>query len=131
MVSRYTVVPLRAGPRITAASSLLLALAAVTPADAESLKSTMSSMAATTKAVQAALSSNDLAKAEQLLKAYAGEAQSASALFPGSSQKVQDFRARFTKLSATAAGAGGSPAGLKTAFGSIVSQCRSCHSVYK
>lgn len=131
MVSRCTAVPSRRDPRVTAASCMLLALAAVTPAHAESLKSTMNSMAATTKAVQTALSSSDIAKAEDLLKAYAGEAQSASALFPGSSPKAQDFRARFTKMSATVAGTGGSPAGLKTAFGNIVSQCRSCHSVYK
>ncbi len=131
MVSRCTAVPYRTDRKVAAACCASLALAAITPAHAESLKSTMNSMAATTKAVQAALSSNDLAKAENLLKAYSGEAQSASSLFPGNSQKAQDFRARFTKLSATAAGAGGSPADLKTAFGTIVSQCRSCHSGYK
>ena len=131
MVSRCTAIASRPDRRVAAASCALLVLAVLTPAHAESLKSTMTSMAATTKAVQAALSSNDLARAENLLKAYSGEAQSASSLFPGNSQKAQDFRARFTKLSATAAGAGGSPAGLKTAFGTIVSQCRSCHSVYK
>ena len=131
MVSRCTAVPYRTDRKVVAACCASLALAAVTPAHAESLKSTMSSMAATTKAARTALSSNNLAKAEELLKAYSGEAQLASSLFPGNSQKAQDFRARFTKLSATAAGAGGSPAGLKTAFGTIVSQCRSCHSVYK
>ena len=104
------------------------------PLLADSPKATMAEMARTTKEAKAALSSTDPAAFESVLQAYADEGKAGMALFPGGSAKSQDIRARFSAFAATAEAArqaGGTPARFRAAFGSLVGECRSCHSVYR
>ncbi|WP_165491092.1 cytochrome c [Lichenihabitans psoromatis] len=104
------------------------------PLLADPLKATMAEMARTTKEAKAALSANDPATFDAIMKAYAGEGRAGMALFPGGSAKGQDLRTRFSKFSATADAARQSsttPTRFRAAFGSLVGECRSCHSVYK
>ena len=111
----------------------VLLLAALGPVHAETFKTLMQSMAETTKAAKAALGSKDPVKSDQVMQAYASEALAATALWGDSGPKAQDLRKRFTEFAATADAAshsGGSSA-FRSAFGNIVSQCRSCHAVYK
>ncbi|HEX4764959.1 MAG TPA: cytochrome c [Lichenihabitans sp.] len=116
------------GALVAASAGLWLALGSG-PADAESFKSAMNDMGRTVKVAKAALASSDATKAEEALRAFAGEARTAMALVPGGGGKARDFRQRFTTLSTTAEAA--DPAHFRAAFGEIVNQCRSCHSVYK
>ncbi|WP_282589183.1 hypothetical protein [Lichenifustis flavocetrariae] len=91
-------------------------------------------MAKTTKEAKAALSTTDPATFEAILKAYGDEGKSGMALVAGGSSKARDLRARFSTFAATAEAArqsGGGPVKFKAAFGTIVNECRSCHSVYK
>ena len=120
---------IRATGTVLAMSAGLWLATASAPADADSFKSAMSDMGRTVKAAKAALASGDAAKAAEALRAFAGEARSAMALVPGGGAKARDFRQRFTALSTTAQAA--DPTHLRAAFGEIVNQCRSCHSVYK
>ena len=121
--------------RATTLLPALMALVATCgPLCADPLKATMAEMARTTKEAKAALSVADPATIDAILKAYADEGKAGMALFPGGSAKSQDLRARFSAFAATADAArhsGVGPAKFKAAFGSIVNECRSCHSVYK
>ena len=104
------------------------------PLVADPLKAMMGGMAKTTKEAKAALSATDPAITDAILHAYADEGKAGVALFPGGSAKGQDLRARFSAFAATADAArqaGGTPARFRAAFGSLVNECRSCHSVYK
>ncbi|WP_165491074.1 cytochrome c [Lichenihabitans psoromatis] len=109
-------------------------MASTEPLLADPLKATMAEMARTTKEAKAALSVTDPATFDAILKAYAGEGRAGMALFPGGSAKGQDLRTRFSKFAATADAArqpSTTPARFRAAFGSLVSECRSCHSAYK
>ena len=91
-------------------------------------------MAKTTKEAKAALSATDPAITDAILQTYVDEAKAGMALFPGGSAKGQDLRARFSAFDATADAArqaGSTPARFRAAFGSLINECRSCHSVYK
>ena len=104
------------------------------PLLADPLKMTMGEMARTTKDAKAALSSTNPTTINAILKAYSDEANAGMALFPTGSMKSQDLRARFSAFASIADAArqsGNSPAKFRAAFGSIVGECRSCHSVYK
>ena len=116
------------GAVLAASAGLWLAMGSG-PADAESFKSAMNDMGRTVKTAKAALGSSDAAKAGEALRAFSGEARTAMALVPGGGAKARDFRQRFIALSTTADAA--DPAHFRAAFGEIVNQCRSCHSVYK
>ena len=111
----------------------VLLLAALGPVHAETFKTLMQSMAETTKAAKTALASKDPVKSDQVMQAYAGEAHAAIALWADGGPKAQDFRERFSKFAATADAAShsGDTSAFRSAFGNIVSQCRSCHAVYK
>lgn len=101
---------------------------------ADPLKATMGEMAKTTKEAKAALSASDAGTFDAILKAYADEGRAGMALFAGGSAKNQDLRARFSTFAGTADAARKSqvgPAKFKATFGSLVNECRSCHSVYK
>ena len=114
---------------ITLAVFGLLLTASKVPAATTSIKAIMSEMAGTTKLARTAAASGDLAKAQAVLMSFAAESRSAAALVGGGDPRSMDLRKRFTVLASTAEGA--QPARFKAAFGAIVSQCRSCHDVYR
>lgn len=115
--------------RLLAGGAGLLILVGPGWAATASLKSVMNEMAATTKAAKRAVGSGDVAQAEAVLTGYAAEAKAAGAAIGGNDTKAQDLRRRFSALAATTEGA--QPTTFRSAFGTIVGQCRSCHAVYK
>ncbi len=95
----------------------------------------MEHMGETTKAGKSELGSFDPARAEAIFRAYAQQARTADAFYAaGGSAKAQDLHARFLRFAAAADTASSSAtdrAKFRSSFGSLVAECRSCHSVYK
>lgn len=115
-------------------SAFVALIATCGPLLADPLKATMGEMAKTTKEAKAALSATNAGTFDAILKSYADEGRAGRALFPGGSAGNQDLRARFSTFAATADEARRSRVDstrFKTTFSSLVSECRSCHSVYK
>lgn len=104
------------------------------PAQAGPLKQIMKRMNETTKAAKAELAAFDSSGAAALLQDYAQEARDAAALRAAdASSKSQDLHARFVRLASTAenATAAANEPQFRKLFTDVVTQCKSCHSVYK
>lgn len=113
----------------------IIGASAAPQAQAGPLKQLMEHMNQTTKAAKAALGAFDPANATALLQAYAQEAHEGENLRAGdTSAKSKDLRARFARLASTAekgSAAASNRAQFRKTFIDVVTQCKSCHSVYK
>lgn len=120
--------------KILGVVTLVVALSAGS-AWAISLKGMMNSFRDTTSSAKATAASFDLNSAQKILREYAAEGRAADKLYAGGgSAKAKDLDARFVRFASLADSAAVSVtdrASFKTAFATIVGECRSCHSAYK